>query len=354
MGLPVIDVQFTQLTETAVERSERGIVALLLEDTGATMASYSSALDSMEGWSEASKTSIKMALMSGAASVLAVPVQTAEETLNYSDTLDAIANMNWNWLAAPQAASANLTTIVTWVKEARANGNPKKAVLASATTPNSEGIVNFTTSNISSTLLGTATTYTSAQYTPRVAGILAGISLDRSVTGYVFDDVVSADASATPDDDIDAGQFILIFNGESYEAARGVTSLTSTQDVPALFKKIKHVEGADLIAQDLVAIFKQMYKGVKPNTYANKQALMADFTAYFKGLEGSVLSPDFANIAALNYDAIRSYLVSKGVDVALMTDIQILKANTEENVFVKANIQLLDAMEDITITVVLN
>ena len=33
MGLPIIDISFKQLAKTAVTRSQRGIVALLLKDT---------------------------------------------------------------------------------------------------------------------------------------------------------------------------------------------------------------------------------------------------------------------------------------------------------------------------------
>ena len=33
MGLPIIDISFKQLAKTAVIRSQRGIVALILKDT---------------------------------------------------------------------------------------------------------------------------------------------------------------------------------------------------------------------------------------------------------------------------------------------------------------------------------
>ena len=33
MGLPIIDISFKQLAQSAVKRSQRGIVALILKDT---------------------------------------------------------------------------------------------------------------------------------------------------------------------------------------------------------------------------------------------------------------------------------------------------------------------------------
>ena len=44
------------------------------------------------------------------------------------------------------------------------------------------------------------------EYTSRIAGIVAGIPLNKSVTYYVLDEVKSIKESSTPDDDIDAGK----------------------------------------------------------------------------------------------------------------------------------------------------
>ena len=44
----------------------------------------------------------------------------------------------------------------------------------------------------------------------------------------------------------------------------------------------------------------------------------------------------------------------QGIDTAEMSDIEIAKSDTDERVYVKVNIQLLDAMEDVYISVMLN
>lgn len=360
MGLPVIDITFKTLAETIVKRSSRGVVAVLLEDsTGtASMKTYKAVSEITAGdWSAASIKVLQMILESGASKVLAVRVLIDEATPDYGGTLDLISGMDWNWVCAPGADTAEVTEIANWIAVARTAGYPYKAVLGGATTPDNMGVVNLVTTGIKSAYFGESSPaeYTPQQYAPRLAGVLAGIPLNQSVTGYVFDDIVQCDASATPDTDIEAGKFLIVFNGTGYEAARGVTSLvTTSHDRPEQFQKIKHVEGADLMAADLSLLFKAGYKGKKVNSYSNKQALVAEYIAYLGELVGTVLSPNYEHTAAVNLNAQKEYLRSQGVDVDEMDDMQVLKANTHEKVFVLMNVQFIDAMEDIFISVVLN
>lgn len=361
MGLPVIDINFKQLAESAVQRSTRGTVALLLEDAtenGVMMDTYTSvnSIPTTGAWTAANIQNIKMTLMSGASKVMAVRVQSdGESASDYTATLNRIKGMDWDWAAAPSAIAANVAKIVEWIKDERANGYTHKAVVGDAVAPDSEGIVNLTTGAIESNVLGGgAQTYTATAYSPRIAGLLAGTALTQSVTGYVLEDVIGAEQSATPDADIDGGKLIIRFNGSKYEIARGVTALTSASSTPALFKKIKHVEGADLLCKDLKSIFVSRYKGKKVNSYANKQSLVAEYIAYFGELEGSVLSPDYDNVAAVDFDAHKACVASSGQDVSTMTDIEILQANTGEAVFVQAQVQLIDAMEDLYMNIILN
>lgn len=361
MGLPKLEMNFEQLSRTVAQRSARGVVALLLEDDtqgGPALAAYTAAADlpATGAWTADSLRAIAWTLESGAAKALAVRVLKTGDTpaADYEATLESVKSLAWNWAAAPDASAENVAKIAAWVKAARARGGLFKAVLGGATAPDCEGVVNLTTTGIQTRYFGQTETLTPGRYTPRVAGVLAGLPLTRSVTGYVFDDIVAADASSTPDEDIDKGEFLLVFNGQAYEAARGVTSLVETEGVPALFRKIKHVEGADMIAADIAALWRAGYKGLRVNNYANKQSLCAEINAYLGGLSGSVLSADYPNAAQVDAEAQRAYLKGKGVDVEDLDDMALLKANTGETVFIRMALQLIDAMEDLEMTVELD
>lgn len=348
MGLPVIDISFEQLTHSAIERSARGRVAILISESGLGVKSYSEIAEIGSELSDDNADIVKMAFYKGAAKVTV-----ANSASGTAAALGTIESLDWDWLCMPGASDNDNAAIVTWIKAKRAAGKPFKAVIGNGSSPNCEGVVNFTTGNIKSNLLGSEKSYTAKTYSPAIAGLMAGIALNRSATGYELEDVLSADESSSPDTDINAGKLILTYNGESYEIARAVTSLTGTAS-PSLFKKIKHVEGCDLIRRDIAQIFRSLYKGKRVNSYANKQSLNADFIAYFAGLEGSVLSPDYENSASVDIDAQKTYLSGLGIDTSEMSDIEIAKSDTDERVYVKVNIQLLDAMEDVYISVMLS
>lgn len=360
MGLPKTTITFRELADDVIVRSSRGAVALLLDDSTKTTSPITyyrmSEIDA-DDWTAANAAYIKLAFASGANQVIATRLIKEDSTADYTASVAAIVPTKWDWLAAPTADAAGVTAIVTKIKALRALGYTYKAVVANAgTEPDSEGIVNYTqTGTITSDCLGTATDMTAQAYTVRLAGVFSALPLDRSATGYELGDITSLAVSSTPDDDIDAGKLVIIYNGENYEIGRGVTSLkTTSATAPALFCKIKHVEGADMIAKDIDAIWRSGYRGKVVCDYAHKQSLVGEIIAYYKGITGTVLSADGINTAHIDADAVASWLTAAGVDISGMSEDQIVQAQTDDKVFIASEIKLLDAMEDITLSIVLS
>ncbi len=263
-----------------------------------------------------------------------------------TSALEKLLNLKWNYLVIPEIDDDSLTFVSAWIKEQRAKQKTFKVVL-----PNYRGdheaIINFTTDNITSTLSDTP--FSTAEYCVRIAGMLAGLSLTRSSTYFVFNDIVDA---GVPTDDagtrIDNGEFIIIYDGENYKVGRGVNSLTTfTTNHGEDFSKIKIVEGVDLYNDDIRTTFEDFYVGKYINDYDNKQAFVASINAYNKSLEGDVLDKTYDNITSIDIDAQKLYLESKGIDTSSMSDIELAKANTGSNVFVTGNIKFVDAMEDL-------
>ncbi|MFI3231631.1 MAG: phage tail sheath C-terminal domain-containing protein, partial [bacterium] len=260
--------------------------------------------------------------------------------------LEKLLNLKWNYLVIPEIDDDSLTFVSAWIKEQRAKQKTFKVVL-----PNYQGdheaIINFTTDNINSNLSDVL--FSTAEYCARIAGMLAGLSLTRSSTYFVFNDIVDADV---PTDDagtrIDKGEFIIIYDGENFKVGRGVNSLTTfTTNHGEDFSKIKIVEGVDLYNDDIRTTFEDFYVGKYINDYDNKQAFVASINAYNKTLEGDVLDKTYDNITSIDIDAQKLYLEGKGIDTSSMSDIELAKANTGSNVFVTGNIKFVDAMEDL-------
>lgn len=348
MGLPEILIEFKTQGTTAIQRSARGIVALILkDDTDTTFDTkvYSS-IDEIDAadWTATNKDYIEKAFLGIPSKVIVERLATT--ATDYNAALDRLKNKKWNYLAIPGIQTAEVANIATWIKTQRDNYHKTfKAALPNYAADH-EGIINFATDDIK---VGEKT-YTTAEYCARIAGILAGLSLDRSATYYALPEVESITESADPDADIDAGKLILIgdINGP-YKIGRAVNSLTTTTATKGEeFKKIKIVEGVDMVRDDIRNTFENYYVGKVVNHYDNKVLFLAAVNAYFKELERlDVLDPNYDNLTEIDVDAQRLYLMGKGIDVSALSEQQIKEYNTGSKVFAKARVKFLDAMEDL-------
>ena len=350
MGLPRIDIKFGEAVLGVLKRSRGGCVLLILPDYDGNTEQYRvyTSAGEINGCPQETADEIKMAFLAGASKVIAV-WQDGE----ISDTFSLISGMEWNWMAVPFADAAEKASAAEFIRSAREDGKPFKAVLGCFENADCEGIVNLANESVTSAILGAPEEYSAERYTACIAGLLAGTGTAGSLTGYEMTDISGASPRTDPDADVDEGRLIIIPDGNCFRIARAVTSLVIAGDVPSSFKKIKNVEGADLIKTDIARIFGTLYKGRKFNNYANRQALAADIMAYFKSIEGEVLSPDKKNTVGPDADAAREFLRSEGIDVSGKTDREINLMNTGEKVFLKAEIALLDAMEDIEMHITL-
>lgn len=345
MKLPQILIEFKSKAQSIIQRSERGIVAIILKDDteGAEPFKIYKSLNDVE-FTKMTATNyeyMKMIFEGAPYKVIAVTIATTAES--YSEALKKLENYKWNYLTVPSADTEAATVISSWVKEQRSKNKTFKAVLAN-TKADCEGIINFTTENIVSTIVGERK-ISAAEYCSRIAGIVAGLSLDRSLTYYALNDIVSADIADDPDALVEAGELIVIFDGEKYKIGRGINSLTTGTNED--LKKIKIIEGKDMVFEDIKSTFENKYIGQVINDYDNKQNLVAAIIAYYKSIEGNVLDKNYDNTCAVDAQAQRDYLEQAGEDTESMSDVQILQANTGSHVYLTSSIKFVDAMEDL-------
>lgn len=298
---------------------------------------------------EKSESNYLKLVFAGAPSTV-ITIRRAENAEGYNAELKKLKDLKWNYLTIPGLGSTDTTTISAWIKQYRDDERKTfKAVLAHCKGDH-EGIINLTTENISTTITGAK--HTAAEYCARIAGVLAGLSLARSSTYYVLDDISEAETPDDPDDRINAGELVIVFDGRKYKIGRGVNSLVSfttekTEDV----RFIKIVEGMDLYMDDIRETYEESYVGKIINDYDGKQMLVAAIGAYHKGLLGNVLDKSYDNVVAIDIDAQRTYLESRGMDTSEMDDIAVAKANTGTKVFIASNVKFVNAMEDLKMNV---
>lgn len=267
---------------------------------------------------------------------------------DYTAAYNYLAGVRFQYLVVPTAKTDGTTSsIVSFVKEQRNEGNLIKAVLPD-TAADCEGIINLTTTSF----VEGDTTYTAEQYCSRIAGIIAGTPLTMSATYAPLNELTDcqrmtrsqADAAAN------AGQFVALWDGEKVKMGRAINSLvTTSQTKNNQFKKIKIVDAMDMISDDIRKTCEDSYVGKYANTFSNKLTLIAAIGNYFDGLAiDSVIGSYELDIDS---DANESYLKGRGVDTSKMTPAQIREANTGSYVFLKATISMVDAIEDIILKI---
>lgn len=351
MGLPQILIQFQNTALSALKRSERGIVALIVKDD-------TSAIDSFEFTSLADVDATKFTADNYdyiVKTFLGSPAKVIVERLaanaaNYSAALTRLKTKRFNWLAIPGIVTGDVATIVSWIKTERSDYNRfVKAVLPNVMADH-ESIVNFTTEGI----VVDGTTYSASKYTCRIAGILAGLPFTRSATYYVLPEVDAITSSSTPGADIDAGKMILINDGSKIKIAAGVNSLTTLGGGKGVdMKDIMIIEKMDLNSEDIRTIFNDEYTGKILNTYDNKMLFIASIHAYFRNLMRDYTFFDPANDNKMIVDVLgnKTYLEGLGTDTSTMSEQDIKEANTGKTFYITGSVKYTNAAENLTLKI---
>lgn len=357
-GLPQILISFKSKAASAINRGSRGVVALILKDgsvsAGVSAAEVNDITQIPAGLSSLNKDYIEKALIGGAKPpkkivVLSLPSAAA----NYSSALNQLETRKFDYLAVPGIASADTAAIASWVKTQREGKDIKVKAVLPDTAADHEGVINFATSGIEAG----AKTYTAAEYTARIAGLLAGTPLNISATFWPLPEVINIPRLTRDEYDaaIGAGKFVLYHDGEKVKVARAVNSLASTTaDKGEDFKKIKIVGIMDLRHDDIKNTIEDSYIGKYPNSYDNKLLLVSAIKAYDEGLEkDGLLDSTFDSSTGIDVVTQKAYLESIGVNTSGMTEQQLKEANTQDKVFLLSNIKILDAIEDFKLTTII-
>lgn len=350
---PKFKVDFKELAVLAIQRQQRGAVVLILDDTtnaDITAIEYKGFAEvDADDWTTANYKRINLAFLGNPSKVIVVKVDDSSGA-TFQDTLDRLALYSNYTLAMPEATSGNITAIKNYIKDQRTANNYSRAVVANATSPDAEYIINFaSTGNITAKIGDEPEEFSPADWTCRLAGALSGLPASRSLTYYELPEIVSAPISTTPDADVSAGKLIILHQDGSYKFGRAVNSLvTLTDGKTEAFQKIRVLDIMDTIANDIVATFRLYYVGKYVNNFTNKNRFCGAINSYLKGLASEgLLEPENDNEVEISYSKNKKYLEDKGVDTSNMSYTDILRANTGSRVLLDGVCSPTDAMEDL-------
>ena len=388
LGMPSVNIAFTEAGIEAIERSQRGIVALILEEPAATitelLAGYKdgdedipaienpftvyTSDDIPEKLTDDNKDYIRKTLLGYQTTPYRVKVYLqptvakaeGEETDpndsadKFAKTLDMLATDRWDYLAIPTITDKQTEAVGTWLKTNRENKFKRSKVVLPNYSGDYEGIINFTNSFIKTA----AKEYTTAQYTPRIAGLIAGTPMTISATYAPLSEVIDCDKHPIDENDekVNKGEFFIWFDGEKYKMSRAMNSLvTTTQGKLEAYQTIKSVDAMDMIYDDIKRTAQDSYIGKYTNDYDNKKLLISAIYGYFRELENARILQKGYSVVDIDTEAVKTYQLKHGLytkdELAKMSDDEIKQLDTKKQVYLNAKIRILDAMEDIHLDV---
>lgn len=364
LGLPTVTVAFKEAGVTTIERGNRGVVALILKDSSNSGLITMNSIDDMPTTlSEYNQDQINKAWIGNVyAPTQVIAYFEATTATDYSSAMTALEAEQWDYLAVPGIASADATTIATWIKGLRDNNGMKVKAVLPDTASDHEGIINCGTDSIIVTTTTTATdgtvttastTYTATDYCARIAGLIAGTALKQSVTYAVLPEVSDVPHMTKTDFNtaIAAGKFVLMNDGKKVKVARAVNSLvTLTSDKGKDYQKIKLVDIMDQINNDIDTTINDYYIGKYPNDYSDKCLLITAIHGYCDQLISDKLIDTTYSID-IDMTAQRAYLKAQGTDISKMTDKKIKEADTGDSVLLAGSMSILDAIENFNLNI---
>lgn len=381
LGMPSISIFFQEAGIEAVQRSQRGIAAMILEEEksvidklfsqheyeGTTLEALSVphvvyTLDDIPAeLSGNNKDYITKCMLGYQKTPYRVKIyfQEKDETKDtepdkFADTLAVLATDRWDYLAIPTIRPEQLEHVGTWMKTNRENKYKRSKVVLPGYNGDYEGIINF-----ANTRIVTATKeYTPAEYTARIAGLIAGTPMTISATYAPLAEVIDCDKHTLDENDekVNKGEFFIFWDGEKFKMSRAVNSLVTTiQGKGEGYQTIKIVDIMDMIYDDIKKTAQDSYIGKYTNDYDNKCLLIAAIRGYFRELEkGRLLQKDYSTVD-IDVEAVRIYQEQHGLytkeELANMSEQEIKELDTKKKVFLTAKIKILDAMEDIELPI---
>lgn len=358
IGLPNIDIVFTQKAVTAVQRSERGVLAVIMKDSKAgsgvkkTVLRRSTDLTT-DMFDTANYNDLKRAFN---VAVNKIYVFTATDFTDLTAISKELEKVRYNYVCTNiKGQQDNLVQYVTTFN-AQSKGHKVVAVVANPTTADNKYIIKM--KGTGGTLTDD-TEVTCESYTVRVASTLANLPMNRSLTYYVFEELKDWDDTYIEDGKdieywIDNGWLTLINDDEEVKCGRAVNSLktftsTDTEDMSYIII----VEAMNMILEDIYTTFKDYYVGKYKNSYDNQKLFLSSVNTYFRQLASEeILEPNYYNHCEIDVETQRNAWTAVGKEEALDWDDTTVKNMPFRTfVYVAGDVHIMNAIEDLKFTI---
>lgn len=249
------------------------------------------------------------------------------DTTSHQKYLDKIQNYTFNTMGTLAKDDATCTLYVEFTKSMRDEIGLKFQLCIFDRREDYEGVI-----NVVNRVTDKNEPYNSLVFW--VTGLIAGCKVNKSCVNKVYKGSFDVEVNYTQkqlETAIKNGEFVLHKINEDLRVLKDINSLqNTTTEKNYLFKNNQTIRVLDQIASDISAIFNSQYLGLVPNDESGRTSLWSDIVNHHQTLQ---------NIRAIeNFDA---------------SHVQVVKGDTNEDVIVQSNITIVNAMEKLYMTVII-
>lgn len=241
----------------------------------------------------------------------------------HQNFLDKLESYKCNAIGCLSEDKAVSSLYVEYAKRLRDKLGVKLQVVVYNNAADYEGVVNVKNTAEEST---TAVVYW-------VTGVIAGCEINKSNTNKTYDgefNVIADYTQAQLEASIDAGEFVLHKVGDEIRVLVDINSLvTTTAEKGEDFKSNQTIRVLDQIATDVSSVFNTKYLGKIANNESGRTSLWSDVATLF-----------------------REYQQIQAIENFEDTDITVAIGNDKKSVTINSAVQIINAMEKLYMTVV--
>lgn len=341
--LPQIEIKFKQLANTLVKRSERAIACLIIRDETQTetFVKYKSLKELDKDKSKYKPENLKAITDCMEYGVKEMYIVNAE---NIEKSLDLIEeNIKTAWIAT--IVNDTTADLVNFIKEHEEKGKTYKAVVYKGENLDNKHIVNLINEYIyvkDEKLAGN-------EYIPSLLGIIATSNVERGVTYRTCNKLSRVDEPSDIDAELKKGNLVLINDENVVKIGLGINTLITFNDSNSEdMRYIDVVEAMDLMKDDITNLFKSDYVGKVKNKLDNQILFISAINTYFNSLaKQDILDPEYKNYADINIEEQRQAWVGVKPEAENWSDAEIKIKTFKRNVYLKADVKILGAMENL-------
>ncbi|ANY67736.1 phage tail sheath protein [Paenibacillus sp. BIHB 4019] len=295
---PGVYINFVQAAVAAITGGERGVVALSLSTYAGTAVEeryyeVETVADAEALFGVDNIGPITLAFQGGAASVLVYTLPDEAVTADYTAMRAGFDTQFFNVFVAHEYDVTEQAALKTWTIANRADGKQYALVIGGdATTDadpalgNARSLLNeddYIVNVINGAVIGD-TSYSSSEYAPFIAGLIAGTAINASITyaTTTANDVTKRLSNAQTNAALAAGSLVLTNDGKRVKIEQGITTSGA---------KIRSIRARQAVIDDIQTTANESYIGKLPNDDDGRAALIASVTKYLETLaDNGVLS----------------------------------------------------------------